>query len=238
MPNTRTPSISSEVAIGRRMKGSEMLMAAFRRLSPPDRRLSPAAAGHARRRSAGIVRRRRPARPATAPCSTTARPFCTAATSHVAPFHRVVLADDIGVVAVRALLHRLRRHRGDVVPHPQDQPHIDELPGPQPLIRLANVAFRWIVPVVWSIMLSISVSLPSPSSVSPSLASAIDLQRRRSPAAAGSASSSFCGRVKLTKIGLIWVIVTSAVLSVARTKLPISTSRAPSRPSIGARMSV
>jgi hypothetical protein len=42
--------------------------------------------------------------------------------------------------------------------------------------------------------------------------------------------------VKATLIGSVWVITTSAVVSLAATRLPTSTWRRPTRPLIGARI--
>ncbi len=68
------------------------------------------------------------------------------------------------------------------------------------------------MPVAWSIVLSISVSLPS--------ASCVLLSADSATTSSGAccwywriSSSMVCGRVKLTKIGLSWLMVTSAVLS-------------------------
>ena len=55
MPNTRTPSINSEVAIGRRIKGSEILIGDYLRISVDVERAE-------KHKSAAPLSRQRPAR--------------------------------------------------------------------------------------------------------------------------------------------------------------------------------
>ena len=92
------------------------------------------------------------------------------------------------------------------------------------------------MPVDWSIALSIRVSLPVGQQRA-AVAAVGAHHERRLLLVLADLVERFLRQVKLTKIGFSWVIVTSAVLSVACTRLPLSTSRAPSRPSIGERMS-
>src|SRR5580692_2734998 len=129
MPNTITPSISSEVAIGRRMKGSEMLTCAY----PPSAR-----------RSGGVLRLRfDPNAVGEAvlavdddvlaglqPLADHGDAVLDGGDLDGAALDRVVLADDIGEIAVRSLLDGLRRHRGDAAAHLQHQAHVDERAGP------------------------------------------------------------------------------------------------------------
>ena len=103
---------------------------------------------------------------------------------------------------------------------------------------MANSALAVMVPELMSTAESMKVRRPS------ARASVAPLVKTRT-AAGGSPSSAWrswsrsrSGRVKVTRIGFIWVMVTSAVVSLARTRLPGVTGMAPSRPLIGAVMTV
>ena len=111
-------------------------------------------------------------------------------------------------------------------------------PGQRRVVSLGKRAFMRIVPVVWSITLSVVISSPWPSTVRSSGVWAVT---GRVPRAIASwmAGRLSCGRVKTTTTGLIWLMVTMMALSLAkRTTLPGSTLRRPIRPSKGAVMLV
>ena len=208
------PSISSEVAIGRRMKGSEMLIGDHLHLrevhvgrraagDSPEARVGGELDSLTRAPwSAGTGRRRPPARRPSGPCrrrrcrpGSRRRRRCAAR-----PY---VGLDDIDVIAVRPLLDRLRRHRRRVLERLQDHPQIDELAGPQAFVLgWRSAPSGGSCRSHWSIWLSMRVSLPSASSVLSSLL--IGATRRAAPSAwsARISSSASCGTVKLTKIGL------------------------------------
>ena len=109
-------------------------------------------------------------------------------------------------------------------------------PGHSFWSALGKTALMRSVPVEVSIWLSITETSPRPSSTWASSPSAITVS---GPAACSSRtwSLTFCGTVKLTKIGFTWVMLTRLVACAAWTRLPISTRRVPVRPSKGARMS-
>ena len=100
---------------------------------------------------------------------------------------------------------------------------------------LGKFAFSRIVPVVVSTALSTKLSVP-----------VLDGARPRRPAPPGPpASRSRCfwmsarfaaGTANRTRIGRIWLIVTSGWASLARTRFPSRTRRLPVRPAIGARI--
>ncbi|MCY1439437.1 hypothetical protein D9M71_556730 [compost metagenome] len=99
-------------------------------------------------------------------------------------------------------------------------------------------ALNFNVPVVVSIWLSMLPSSPTACRCT-SLRSQAST-RRAAPLRKRSSTSGRlpCGKVKLTVIGWIWVMTTSAVVSLAATRLPTSSWRKPRRPEIGARILV
>src|SRR5262249_10735620 len=140
MPNTKTPSISSEVPIGRRMKGSEMLIdflasrfavsrcclllgsSGGSRCGSLD--FHPCAIGQPVLAIDNDPLARRQA------LSDDRKPILHRGDFDRAPLDRVVVLDDIGIGAVRAVLYGLRRNGRRAFLHRQDQPYIDELAGP------------------------------------------------------------------------------------------------------------
>ena len=107
-------------------------------------------------------------------------------------------------------------------------------PGHSAWSLLSNVAFNWIVPVVWSIWLLISSSVPWLSF----------LLSARLVAATVSVPCAICllillksssGRVNSTEIGSSCVTTTRPVVLVVCTMLPASIRRTPVRPARSAR---
>src|SRR5215467_273464 len=130
MPKTNTPSIISEVAMGRRIKGSEMLIGGrllvWKKGGGVGRRpvrLSPGGARRVRARSwvdASAVGQ--PVLSVDDDPLAGCEALCHDGNAVLdrgdldgAPFDRIVRLDRVGVMAVRAALHRLGRHRRDVV---------------------------------------------------------------------------------------------------------------------------
>ena len=182
MPNTSTPSINSEVAIGRRINGSEMLIGGCLRIwskfgrsgQSPDG-LSAGRARWPRSRwvDAGTIGQ--PILPVDHDAFAGRQPLGNDGDAvlrrsdiNVAPLDRTIGLDDISIAAVRPVLDRLRRYRGDAASRRQVNRTMTNYPGYKRSSSLSNRAFRRIVPVDWSIALSIIVSLPSASRFLPS----------------------------------------------------------------------
>ena len=106
----------------------------------------------------------------------------------------VVRADHVDVGALGAALHR---RAGTVTPCAglEIEPDVDELARATARgRRWGRSAFSRTVPVVWSIWLSISASVPSPSAVLSSLAKAVDRRACPSPCAWLIAGRLSCGQ--------------------------------------------
>ena len=153
------------------------------------------------------------------------------------PLDGVVGLDDVAVGAVGALHDGALRHRDRVLAGRELQADADELAGPQLLVRVLEGRLQ----PQRAGRRCRSGCRPASPCPRPACRCRRRCRRRRSaPPSPGSCADcrlAYCGTVKFTKIGLIWVIVTSVVSWPACTRLPRSTSRWPVRPSIGARTS-
>src|SRR3984957_8635300 len=150
MPNTSTPSIIREVAIGRRIKGSEMLIGDRLPTEMYRERGWKVRRGSARR--ARLWRRglySDALGQATLPVDDDPLAWrqplgddgdAVLNRSDVdgASLDSVIRLDNIGVIAIRAVLDGLRGHRRDFPPGREDYAQADELAGPQPFVIIVK----------------------------------------------------------------------------------------------------
>src|SRR6202040_3423746 len=150
MPNTSTPSIIREVAIGRRIKGSEMLIS--------DRLPTEMYRERGRKVRCGSARRARlwrrglysdalgqPILPVDddplawrQPLGDDGDAVLNRSDVDGASLDSVIRLDNIGVIAIRAVLDGLRGHRRDFPPGREDYAQADELAGPQPFVIIVK----------------------------------------------------------------------------------------------------
>ena len=84
---------------------------------------------------------------------------------HWAHLDRLVVLDDKRERALRPALNHRRRHDEPALARGEQQAGVDELARPEAEIVVRKVALSLMVPVVVSIWLSMTASLPSPSTV-------------------------------------------------------------------------
>ena len=153
--------------------------------------------------------------------------------------HRRVRLHDVGEDPVRAALERARRNGERLLLRRWVSTRmLTNSPGQRRRCLLGSVALTRIVPVVWSIWLSMSATVPWSSSFA-FVARQGDHAHRSALQRLGQLRrNALPGAMKITEIGSICVTTTMPVVSLACTLLPGSTRRMPVRPSIGERMLV
>src|SRR4029077_17969164 len=154
MPNTSTPSIIREVAIGRRIKGSEMLIG--------DRLPTEVYRERGRKGRRGSARRARlwhcglytdalgqpilPVDDDPPPSRQALRYHRDAVLDRTniddASLDSIVGLDDIRVVAIGPLLDGLRRYRSGILAHRQNDTHTDKCAGPQTLLFIVETRLQ------------------------------------------------------------------------------------------------
>src|SRR5579872_2456773 len=136
MPNTNTPSISSDVPIGRRIKGSEMLIVAssYRAVSA-EPSSSTRRSGRCLDLDAGAIDQ--PVLPFDDDPLARRQPFLDdgnavlrGGDADLAPLDRAVLGNYVGKLALRPVHDGLCGHGRYVAARVEHHPHVDKLAGP------------------------------------------------------------------------------------------------------------